>query len=367
MHTLDPGYVPEVDTVDEDGWYRVLQEFNDASIYQTYAAGAVSCSRRNLSHLILKKGGEIVAAAQARITRLPLINVGTATIESGPLWRCGASETTLESFRQAVRALRNEFVCKRKLGLRLFPGIYNDDDPRLGMILREEGFSLIPKTAGNRTIVMDLTPPLGRLYEGLGRNWKKNLKLANKGRLELIEGTGEDLFEAFLGIYEEMVSRKKFVSFADINKYRQVQTRLPENFKMIIMLAKSDEGICAGLICPAIGQSAISLFGATSNIGMKSHGSYFLQWKLIEKLKELGLSTYDLGGIDPVANPGTYKFKKDLGGTNSREVYHLGRFDSHPGPVSCACVNLGDGVKVIQRNFKQFVGEFRLESTGAKG
>lgn len=367
MHKLGAGYAPEVDTVDEHAWYRILHEFDDASIYQTFAAGVASCNRRNLSHLILKKGGEIVAAAQARITRLPLIKVGTATIESGPLWKRNASETTPESLRQVVRALRNEYVCKRGLGLRLFPRIYNDDDPCLGIVLREEGFSLSPNAVCNKTIVMDLTPSLDQLYEGLGRNWKKNLKLANKGRLELIEGTGEDLFEAFLGIYKEMVSRKKFVSFADINKFRVVQTRLPENFKMIIMLAKSDEGLCAGLICPAMGKSAINLFGATSNIGKKSHGSYFLQWRLIEKLKELGISTYDLDGIDPVANPGTFKFKKDLGGANGREVYRLGRFDAHPGPVSCACVNLGDGIKAIQRNFKQFVGEFRLESTGAKG
>lgn len=367
MHRLDPSYASEVDTVEEQEWYQILQEFNDANIKQTYAAGVVACSRPNISHLILKKNGEIVAAAQARITRIPLLNVGAATIQAGPLWKRGCSEPDPEVFRQAVRALRTEYVCSRGLVLRLFPDLYSDAAPRFSSVLAEEGFSFAPRGARNRTIVMDLSPSLEELYGGLGKHWKRNLKRAHRGGLELIEGTTEDLFEAFLGIYREMVSRKKFVSFADINKFRQVQDHLPGNFKMIIMLARSAEGFCAGLVCTAIGKSATNLFRATSNSGMKSRGSHFLQWKLIEKLKESGFSTYDLDGIDPIRNPGTYNFKRGLSGKNGRDVSLLGRFDSHPGPVSHACVNLGDGLKAIRWNCRELVMGFRFASARAKG
>lgn len=366
MRRLDPGYTSEVDVVDEQKWYQILQEFNDANIYQTYAIGAGSCHRRNISHLILKKEGEVVAAAQARITRIPLLKVGAATIQAGPLWKRGCSEPDPEVFRQAVRALRNEYVCTRGLVLRLFPDLHSDDVPCFSSALADEGFSQAPTGVRNRTIVMDLSPSFEELYAGLGRNWKKNLKIANRGRLELIEGTSDDLFEAFLGIYKEMVVRKTFVSFADINKFRRTQASLPENFKMIIMLARSHEGLCAGVICTAIGKSATYLFGATSNTGLKSSGSYLLQWKLIEKLKERGFSTYDLGGIDPLRNPGTYKFKKDLAGVNGRDVNLLGRFDSDPGPVSYAFVNLGEGLKALRRNGSELVAGFRFASAPAK-
>lgn len=368
MHRLNSGYTSEVDTVDEQEWYQILQEFNDANVHQTYAAAVVASSRRNISHLILRKNGEIVAAAQARITRIPLLNVGAATIQSGPLWKRGRCEPDPEVFRQAVRALRNEYVCARGLALRLFPDLYSDDDaPRFSSVLAQEGFSIAPKGARKRTIVMDLRPSLEELYGGLGRNWKKNLKATNKGRLELIEGTSVDLFDAFLGIYKEMVSRKKFVSFADINKFRQMQVRLPQDFKMIIMLGKSGDGLCAGLVCAAMGKSAINLFAATSNAGMKSRGSYFLQWKLIERLKEHGFALYDLDGIDPIRNPGTYKFKRDLGGVNGRDVYLLGRFDSHPGLLSYACVNLGETLKGIRRNCDEIVAGLRYASARVKG
>jgi hypothetical protein len=367
MHALGPGYTAEVDTVGEQEWYQVLQEFNDANINQTYAAGMVACSRRNISHLILKKNGEIVAAAQARITRIPLLNVGVATIQAGPLWKRGRGEPDQDVFRQAVRALRNEYVCTRGLVLRLFPDLYSEDAPCFSSALAEEDFSLAPRGTRNRTIVMDLSPSLDEIYEGLGRHWKRNLKAANRGSLELIEGTSEELFKEFDGIYREMVSRKKFVSFADLSKFRRVQAQLPENFKMIIMLARSEGCLCAGLICTAIGKSATYLFGATSNAGMKSRGSFLLHWKLIEKLKELGFSTYDLGGIDPIRNPGTYRFKGELGGVNGRDVYLLGRFDSHPGFLSYACVNLGDGLKAIPRNCRELAAGFPFASARAKG
>lgn len=367
MRALSPGYTSEVDTVDEQGWYQVLQDFSDANLHQTYAYGLVRCGRRNMSHLILKKGGDIVAAAQARIVKLPLINLGVASIGPGPLWRRGSSEPDLEVFRQIVRALHNEYVCKRGLAIRLYPNFFNDDAPCFSAVLAEEGFSRSLRGARKRTILMDLSPSLDDLYGGMRRKWRQRLKLANRRHLELIEGTNEDLFETFLGIYREMLLRKGFVTFVDINRYRQVQTRLPENFKMIIMLCRSAEGLCAGLICTTIGKSAIYLFGATSNVGMKSNGAYFLQWKLIKKLKQRGISTYDLNGIGPVRNPGTYRFKRGLSGANGRDVYVLGRFDSHSGFLSKACVNFGDCLTMIQRDFKGRVGSFGLERLRIEG
>lgn len=367
INKLGQGYTSEVDTVDEQRWNQILQEFNDANIYQTYAFGEVSSGRRNLSHLILKKDGEIVAVAQAKVVRLPFLNIGTASIGAGPLWKRGPSEPDLEVFRQAVRALRNEYVCKRGLVLRLFAHFFDDDDPCFSEILAEEGFSLAPTKVRNRTILMDLSPSLDSLYEGMAKHWRRNLRRAQRAELEIVEGTGENLFEEFLGIYREMVSRKKFLSFVDINKFREAQARLPENFKMIVMLCRSAEGVCAGLICTAIGNSATYLLGATSDANKKSCGSYLLQWKLIEKLKQRGISIYDLCGIDPVKNPGTYSFKSQLSGENGREVCHVGRFDSHSGFFSYTCVNFRDQLKTIQRNLKELFRPSSIERLRIKG
>jgi vancomycin resistance protein VanK len=118
------------------------------------------------------------------------------------------------------------------------------------------------------------------------------------------------------------------------------------------MLCRSDDGICAGLICSAIGSTALYLFGATSTTGLKRRGSYLLQWKLIERLKEAHVPQYDLNGINPETNPGTYKFKSDLAGEKGRDVRFLGRFDACENKFSVICVNIGERLRSIGRSLR---------------
>src|SRR5271157_3528952 len=186
---LDPGYISDVDAVDEQRWCQILQQFEDANIYQTWSYAEVICGRRNTSHLILRKNRDIVAIAQARIAKLPFIDVGIAYIRWGPLWRCGANDANAEIFRNALRALRNEFVCRRGLTLRLFPILFEDDPPCFLAILAEEGFSSLSKGTRSRTILMDLSPSLEDLRQGMGGMWKRNLKSAERKELEIVEGS----------------------------------------------------------------------------------------------------------------------------------------------------------------------------------
>jgi hypothetical protein len=352
MRELGPGYTSEVDTTDEQTWCQILQEFGDANIYQTWSYGAVMSGRRNMSHMILRKNGDIAALAQARIARLPFINVGIAYVRWGPLWRRAAHGANVEIFRQALRALRNEFVCRRGLVLRLFPILFDGDAPRFSPVLAGEGFS-VGKEARGRTILMDLSPPLDDLRQGMGRNWKRNLKSAEQRGLEVVEGSGEQLFETFIDVYKEMVSRKKFVEPNDVNQFKLIQAQLPEKLKMSIMLCRSGERVCAGLVWSAIGKTGIELFAATSNAGMKNGGSHLLRWKLVEKLKENGFGVYNLNGINPIRNPGTYRFKAELAGGNGKDVYYLGRFDSRSSFLSSLCIGFGDRARTFYRKLKE--------------
>src|ERR1700687_657444 len=142
IRALSPWYTAEFDTADEHTWYEVLQSFEDANIYQTWAYAAVLSGQRNMGHLILRKNGDIVAIALARITKLPLLNTGIAYVMWGPLWRRRGTEAHVETLRQAIRALRNEYVGRRKLVLRLFPILFDDGGPCPAGMLEEEGFCL---------------------------------------------------------------------------------------------------------------------------------------------------------------------------------------------------------------------------------
>jgi lipid II:glycine glycyltransferase (peptidoglycan interpeptide bridge formation enzyme) len=199
---------------------------------------------------------------------------------------------------------------------------------------------------------MDLRPSLEQLRTGMKAHWKRELKVAEKNGLEVVEGSGDALFEAVIDIHREMVARKKFVEGNDINDFRRIQALLPENLKMRIMLCRSDAGLAYGLVCSAIGKTALYLFGATSTAGMKSRGSYFLHWRLLEQLKSTGITVYDLNGINPDRNPGTYKFKSDFGGDNCRDVSFLGRYDSESSGVSYGCVELAETARALYRTVK---------------
>lgn len=366
VRPLAAGYLPEADTVDEATWYRILGQFEDANIYQTWAYDEVRCGRKNISHVLLKKDGRIVAAAQSRILKVPLLKAGIAYVRWGPLWRRHDEEASPETFRQAIRALRNEYACRRGLVLRLYPVLFRESSSGdFTSILAEEGFSCVPEEKPDRTLVLDLSRPIEELRKGLRPHWHRYLKVAERNGLEIVEGSDDTLFDGFLRIYREMVGRKRFIEPNDINDFKAMQRRLPPEFKMKIKLCKSGENLCAGLISGAIGKTAVYLFGATSNLGLKSRGSYLLHWKLIEELKAGGFIKYDLHGIDPVANPGTYKFKADLCGNNGADVRFLGRFDSRASALSNVCVHSGDGLRMIYRTLRSFVNR-QKQAPGAR-
>jgi lipid II:glycine glycyltransferase (peptidoglycan interpeptide bridge formation enzyme) len=177
---------------------------------------------------------------------------------------------------------------------------------------------------------MDLSPSLEELHRGLHHKWRYHLSKARKQNLELVEGEEDELFEAFETIYDEMVDRKKFVSFTDIREFRKIQRGLVPGERMRVFLCKANGEVCSGGIGSALGDTGIYLFGATSNRGMKTYGSYLVHWRMLEWVKSLGCGTYDLNGIDPAKNPGGYQFKSQLAGAHGREVTFLGQYDAYP-------------------------------------
>jgi lipid II:glycine glycyltransferase (peptidoglycan interpeptide bridge formation enzyme) len=348
---LGPGFSAEVDAVDEAQWYGILEQFADASIYQTWAYDELRAGRGSISHIVVRKDGAPVAVAQARTVKLPVLGAGIAYVRWGPVWRRKSLEPDADCFRQAIRALRNEYACKRGLVLRIRPVLFRELAPHFTEILAEEGYAAGPD-APDRTLRLDLTKSMEELRQGMRPHWRRYLKVAEKNDLALVDGSDDALFEEFIGIYRELVSRKAFSEPNDIREFRAIQKRLPQHMKMKILLCKADGQLCSGLICSAIGDTGIYLYGATSNAGLKSRGSYFLHWKAIQWLKELGATTYDLHGINPVTNPGTYKFKADLCGSNGQDVQFLGQFDACTSLLSQSCVNLGDTLRHIVRTIR---------------
>ena len=84
-------YSIDIRSLSEAEWYECLSQFDDATIYQTHAYGAVRWGQDKLSHAVIRRDGEVVGAAQAVIYKIPVIQAGIAYIPWGPLWRKNGS------------------------------------------------------------------------------------------------------------------------------------------------------------------------------------------------------------------------------------------------------------------------------------
>jgi lipid II:glycine glycyltransferase (peptidoglycan interpeptide bridge formation enzyme) len=347
---LGNGLTVEVDRADKSQWDDWLSTFSDTSIYQTWPYEASRSGSANVSRIVLKEGRRTLMAAQVRIFQIPFVKCGMAYVRWGPLWRRRNGIVDQEIFRHAVRALRMEYVIRRGLAVRLVPHVCEGDVDGVRTILAEEGF--LQRRAGlpYRTIIMDIRPTLEELYRGLHQKWRNSLNAARKRNLEILEGEQDDLFEAFEAIYVEMLDRKQLGEGASLRQFRTIQRQLSAEQRMRVVLCKVEGQVSAGAICSALGDTGVYLFGATGDKGMKTNGSYMVQWRVLEWLKGRGCQWYNLNGINPARNAGTYRFKSRLAGVHGRDVRFLGQFDAYPNAAMRLLVSAAELLRVGLRS-----------------
>ena len=265
--TLSGPYDVRIDGLTDSDWDTVLEEFKDVSVYQTWAYGSVSWGEKNLSHVVLRsRDGKIVAASQARIVHIPVFGGGVAYIPWGPMWREQGED--LESFRAILRAMKSEYVTKRKLLLRVRPREVAGGDGGGGhAILTDEGFRKNENVSPYRTFLLDLSPEMPDLIKHMDAKWRNQLRQAMKNPLLIAEGTSDEMFETFIALSSEMLQRKKFTPGVEFDSFRKIQKALPPERKMRIFICEVSGKPLAVAICSAHGDTGIYLLGATGNQG----------------------------------------------------------------------------------------------------
>jgi len=346
----------EVDRATPAEWAQMLDLFNDANLYQTWSYGRVRWGEENLSHLVLKRNGEVQAIAQIRIVRPTSFKFGMAYLRWGPLCERRGRPLDAEVAASMAQALEEEYVSKRKLFVRILPNVFAGSPRAAVMQSAFSTFTLEPLVADNtyRTLVVDLAPSAAELRKNFDPKWRNKLSGAEKKNLKVIAGDGSEEFATFCQIYKNMRNRKSFETTVDIEEFVRIQTDLEQRHRMRILICE-DQGVpVAGLVASAMGDSAIYLLGATSDQGLHSKGAYLLQWTLLQWLKQNEIRWYDLGGIDPEGNPGVYTFKKGMSGS---ETCQLNPLVASKSTVSSAIAKAG---MAVQRAFRSSSGSSQL-------
>lgn len=311
-----------VDGQTADSWDGVISGFGDASIYQTYAYGAVRWGRRHLSHLVMSKGGKALAAAQVRIVRTPILPVGVAYVRWGPLWQMRGKEADPEVLAEMLERMRGEYCDRRGLILQIIPNAYATEGMGDGFAktLEETGFRKDVSLPRYRTIHVDLTPDVETIRKRLNQKWRNQLNGSEKNGLEFEVACDTSAYGEFVHLYHGMRNRKGFESSVDVGEFGRIHEMLAGGRRMAVFLARKDGQAVGALVCSLIGDTATYLLGATNDRARELKASYFLHWQAMIWLKSAGARCYDLGGIDPVSNPGGHHFKSGFGGNDVTQI-----------------------------------------------
>lgn len=342
---LKNGCTIDVDSMDLRAWFDTVSLFDDANLYQVWNEAGEARLLNSVSRIVVRREGEPVAASEVRLVTLPLGRGGIAYTLWGPMWRRRGEASDITSFRLAVQAMVDEYVRRRGLVLRLNPRLFLEQDQACLDVLREEGLLPADEARKKQSLIIDLSHGVDELRKALDKKWRNCLSKAERSGLEIVSGTSLDLFDEFAGVYEKMLARKQFEPSASIEKHRRMQTLLPDANKMDIVVARQDGVACAGAICVTFGDTAVYLFGATDDAGMKVSASYLVQWQVVSTLVARGVRYYDLNGINAEANPGTYHFKRGLAGRHAYEVTFSGLYNMYPNGAVRQAVALADKLR----------------------
>ncbi len=318
-------------SVPEEGWPDVAGGFADLTFEQglTYARAAAARIGARVEYLLLEEQGQPVAAAAVRIKTVPGLGRGIAWIASGPLLHpCGGPAPDAARIAAVLAALRAEFCIRRGHVLRLRPaGIAAHDGHLFAEAAGSAGLVPAERAPSYASIAIDLAQDRDALMHNLNGKWRTDLRYALKSGLTLEAGGATDLGERFLRLYEEVQGAKRFRP--DITPEFHFALSGPD-FPREILIATKEGADLAGIVTGTAGQTAAYLFGATGAEGRWLKAGYFLTWEGIGRAQSRGLRWYDLGGVDPVANPDVARFKTRMNGRPIRAE----PFEARPaGPV----------------------------------
>jgi hypothetical protein len=323
-------------------WDELAPQFLDLSYRQggSYAETAAENANALSEFMAIIRAGTPVGLSNVRIKQIPLLPFGIAYVHHGPLSR-RRSEDPADLFGECLDALRQEYVERRSLMLRVVPPTIAGPLSAAARVtcLQARGFLQSQYQESQETFVLDLRPSLPEIRRTFDAKWRSDLLKSEKSNLKITKSTELADFDHFEPMLLNLMREKDFLSGRDTAFFRRVQARAKAYERMVVHLAWHADELVAGHIGSFAGDTAVYLLGASTSKGRDLRASYLLQWAVIEHAKLVGNRYYDLGGINQTANPNVYRFKKRL---NGEHVIEVGPYDLAPGPLTRGIFRLGE-------------------------
>lgn len=309
--------MPDLRRLDPADWPGFAAGFRDLTYEQSLAWAAASAARlgAEVQVLGLERDGRPVAGAVARVKRVPGLGRGIAWIASGPVALApDAPDPSDEDMTAILAALRAELRDRQGHVLRLRPPVPHRRAPgSWEAVAAAAGFAPSARARGYRTVLLDLRRDDAALMRGLDGKWRTELRAALRAGLAVDRGPAAEADRArrFRALYDRVREAKGFES--DLEPEFFLGLAGPD-FRAEVLIATKDGVDVAGVTVGETGPVAVYLHGATDEAGRRLRAGYLLTWEALRAARDRGRAWYDLGGIDPEANPGVTRFKLRMGG-----------------------------------------------------
>ena len=169
--------------------------------------------------------------------------------------------------------------------------------------------------SGMSTVMLDIGRPISEMRAQLEGRWRTSLASAESSEMTVHRvGTNEGQYRWLLDNEKQQRVDKQLeglpLPFFDL--YVQSRKQPAKN----ILTLRSDVGRdrIAAMMFLIHGEAATYQLGWTSDQGRELNAHHLILWRAIEELRERGIRTLDLGGVNTIRSAGVARFKMRTGG-----------------------------------------------------
>jgi len=153
-------------------------------------------------------------------------------------------------------------------------------------------------------------------------NWRHNLRRSEKRNPRVYLWKNPDVDE-MIRVYDLMQHYKKLPPQTTREEIESM-IKIFHDECVLVRCDDKDGNMLAFRGALINGEKAWDIFAATTPSGRNVYASHASFWELMRLCRERNVHWYDMGGVDPVNNPGVYDFKR---GTGAKNLEYLGEWE----------------------------------------
>ena len=194
-----------------------------------------------------------------------------------------------------------------------------EDGPNLRSFVKKLGLNSAPMHVhGENTLVLNIERDEEEILKSMRKTTRYLIKKSLNEGYSVATSTALQGIDKLYLLQGETVRRHGFVGFKK-NLFSAELEVFGRDNQALLFECRKGKLLLASAIVIFYADKAFYHFSGSSKASLKTNASYFLQWEIIKKAKELGYRYYDFWGIAATDNPkhrfwGVTVFKKGFGG-----------------------------------------------------